>query len=73
MPSARQSIIFFEKFGWNEKMAKKWLNEHNLIPIKHVDKHLKGELRYRLADPKLFKRFRTIKTVSGIDIIIGFS
>lgn len=69
--SERQSIIFFKTYGWTEAKAKKWLKMHDLHPIKHVDK--KGtELRYRLIDPRVFRRFRILKLNNGIDIVLGF-
>lgn len=71
--SQKQSIVFFTNKGWNESSARKWLKIHNLIPIKSVDKHLPNQLRYRLVNPDKFKRFRTIATNDGINIIIGFN
>jgi hypothetical protein len=72
MTSAKQSIVFFEKFGWTDKMARQWLKYHNIKPMKPVDKHLHGELRYRLLPPENFKRFRMLKLGHGIDAVIGF-
>ncbi len=70
--SEKQSIVFFTNKGWNETSANKWLKIHNLHPIKDVDKHINGQLRFRLTNPGKYKRFRTIVTKEGINIIIGF-
>lgn len=72
MKSEKQSVVFFEKKGWTENKAIRFLKAHNLHPIKHVDKHLKGELRYRLNDPKKYDHFTTIKTKLGINYILGW-
>jgi hypothetical protein len=73
MKSEDQSIVFFKNKGWTKPLAQQWLKHHNLKPIKHVDEHLHGELRYRLNDPGKYKKFRTLKLGkdSGVDIVIG--
>ena len=67
-----QSVHFPEKH-WNEKDAEEWLKEHKFIPLKGVDKELHGWLRYRIADPRDFKRFITRKLKNHVNLIIGFT
>ena len=70
--SERQSVVFFTDKGWTVPKARLWLKISGLKPIKHVDKSLHGQLRYRLKDPKKYRRFITKKTKVGINFIIGF-
>ncbi len=72
MRSEKQSVVFFKKNGWDEELAKKYLKKNNLHPIKHVDKHLNGELRYRLSNPKKYDHFTSIRTKYGINFILGW-
>lgn len=55
------SVIFGNSWG-NEEHRIKWLKDHDLRPIKavHITEN-KGEkhYRYRIVDPKEFKRFTT--------------
>jgi len=67
-----QSVVFFENYGWTPIKARSWLKKNKLIPIKVVDKHLHGELRYRIRNPKLFDHFITKKIEPGLDLIIGY-
>jgi hypothetical protein len=73
------SIVFIpnRKNPWTTTKARKWLKKHNLTPLKRVHKITSSKtgiihLRYRIRDPKLYKRFITKKTKEGINIIIGF-
>ena len=70
------SVSFLAKGGWTADKARKWLKEHDLKPIKRVDKvYVDGkltQLRYRIKDPKQFKRFSTKKTGNNINLIIGY-
>lgn len=68
MTSDIQSIIFNNK-KYNNTKAIKWLTKNGYEPIKKV--HItKNFLRYRLKNPRLFKRFYINKT-ANIDYIIG--
>ena len=70
------SISFLAKGGWTATKARKWLKEHDLKPIKRVDKvYVDGkltQLRYRIKDPKQFKTFSTKRVKPHINIIIGY-
>jgi hypothetical protein len=70
--SERQSIVFFKKYGWNKAKSKKWLDLHNLHPIKDVDEHISSELRYRMNDPKKYSHFTSQKLNNGIQIVLGW-
>lgn len=67
---ALQAVLFNKK-DWNAELAKIWLNKHHYVPIKmpHFTKHL---IRFRLKDPKIFKRFITRKLGYGIELVIGY-
>jgi hypothetical protein len=67
-----QSIAFFTADGWTPAKAKIYMKSAGFRPIKPVDKHLHGQLRYRLADPRKFRRFRVKTTKYGFNLIIGF-
>lgn len=72
-----QSVIFHSDSNkkWNAGSARKWLNKHNLTPIKRVDKkNIKGHLhlRYRINPPEVFKKFITKRTSKNISLVIGF-
>lgn len=60
------SVYFMTTDGWNEMLAKNWLNKHNLTPIKPVH-YMGNELRYRIEDPKHFKNFTTKKIATHND------
>ena len=71
MTSEIQAVLF-DKKKWAKGKASRWLQMHNFRPIKDV--HITGNfLRYRLRNPKKFKRLR-IKhdPESGVSLIIGF-
>ena len=70
--SAIQSIVFMINKGWTTQQARSWLSEHGIKPLKRVHK-LKNELRYRIRDPKKFKRYITKKMNNGILFVIEFS
>ena len=63
--------VIFEKAHWNTTHARHWLKMHDLKPIKRVH-NVENFLRYRLADPKKFRRFITKKLPNGIELIIGY-
>jgi len=64
--------------GYPKRYAINWLEKYNIIPIKeHITKEGNKiiSIRYRVKDPKLFKRFIT-KSVydkhGKINIIVGY-
>lgn len=62
-----QSVLF-DNNKWNKEKADKWLNKHNLKPIKEVHE-TKNKLRYRIREPDSAKRYRSKKIASkGITI-----
>lgn len=72
------SVSFLTKdYIWSTVEARAWLKKHNLVPIKKVHKikvdNEITQLRYRIKDPALFKRFSTkyIKK-DGINLILGY-
>ncbi len=71
-----QSVSFLPHAGWSTLKAKQWLKSHSIIPIKPVHKKKKNnivtQLRYRIIDPEVFKKFSTAKTKEGINIIFGW-
>lgn len=72
MPNSEIQAVLFDKNLWNQSQAMIWLKKHHISPLKkvHVTKRF---LRYRINDPKQYKRLRTDKLAHfGIDLIIGF-
>jgi len=67
--SVIQSVLFNVNY-WSIREAEEWLNNHNLHAIKDPE-ITKRFIHFRIFDPKVFKRFRTIKTRDHMDIIIG--
>ena len=65
-----QSVLFSRK-NWKSKDARKWLDKKKLKRMKKVDK-TENYLRYRINDPKKYKRFITKSESNGIKLIIGF-
>jgi len=64
--------VLFNNTVWNSSEARKWLKEHNMVPIKRV--HVtKNYLRYRIQDPEKFKSFVTKTTDQGITFVFGIS
>ncbi len=73
MSSEVQSVIF-DRVGKNKftmLQAMSWLNDNNLKPMKAPDK-TKNTWRFRIKDPKKFKRFRIKSVKPGIKLVIGF-
>ena len=70
MPSDIQAIYFRTTDGWTAATARAWLRAHEFKPIKRMH-HLGTELRYRLRDPRQFRRFIT-KKEAGVYYVIGF-
>ncbi len=83
-PSETQAVIFF-KPSWNITTSKKWLRDNKIIPIlingkpKEPDTDLfKGQIRYRITDPKQYVRFTTKPLIdkegkpANIHLILGW-
>lgn len=70
MNHALQSIIF-DKKSWTPKRALNWVISHNYRPKKMVDV-TDRKIRFRLREPKQFRRFITKDIGNGIKFIIGF-
>jgi hypothetical protein len=70
MVSAIQAVLF-DRDKWTVKNARLWLANEGIRPMKapHYTEH---EIRFRIKDPKKFKRFRTKTEPHGIDLVIGF-
>ena len=66
-----QNIMFKKKY-FTLKEANEYIKKHGYKPIKKVHETDKM-YRYRLASPKLFNKFRTLKIKKGILITIGFT
>jgi hypothetical protein len=63
--------IYFERYFWNYNEAINWLNKHGFEPLKVDIKET--QFRFRMRDPKRFKRFITKKlNKKGIYFVIGF-
>ena len=67
--SSIQAVLFKKPF--TTKKARAFLKKNGFKPIKRVDK-TKNFLRYRIRDPKQFKRFRTISFTKNIKAVVGF-
>lgn len=65
-----QAVNFNSNF-WKSSEARTWLKHYGLTPLKKVHK-TKNFLRYRIVDPRYFKRFITKKLPDEIEFIIGF-
>jgi hypothetical protein len=69
-PKIEIQSIYFSKH-WSKYQTAKWLVNNGIIPMKEA--HITpGYIRYRIQDPKLFKRFKTVKLGDGINIVYGF-
>lgn len=74
--STIHSIDFRE--GYKKRQALAWLKHHDIHPIKeHITKEGNKiiSIRYRILDPKLFKRFTTKSHYDDhgkVNIIIGY-
>lgn len=70
-----QSVVFLRP-KWNVKTSKLWLEKKGITPLKEVDIVKKdgkiSQYRYRILNPKRFKRFITKKTKDNINFIIGY-
>lgn len=70
MTSQIHSVVFNDKF-WTSTNARSWLKANNLKPIKRVH-HTQNTLRYRIIDPKVFKRFTTQVLPNHINLVLGW-
>lgn len=50
--------------------ARKWLKNHNLVPIKPVHK-TSDKLRYRIRDPALYKSFVSRIINPNVTLVFG--
>ena len=66
-----QSVVFDINY-WSIIKARRWLNNHNLVPIKKVNK-INNNIRYRIIEPNKFERFSTIVLPNNIHLIIGYT
>ena len=72
MTSSQIHSVVFDDKVWTSTNARLWLKQHNLKAIKRVDK-TENTLRYRIKDPKLFKRFTTQVLPNHINLVLGWS
>lgn len=81
--SSTVQAVLFNK-SWKTENARKWLKKNSFSPIKRVHKgppdasEIKqgfisrtGTLRYRIVDPKTFKKFAFKRLGKGISFILG--
>lgn len=65
--------VMFKRTKFSAEKARKFLKDHGWKPIKRVHK-TKNYLRYRLRDPKKFKRFGCKPILKGdIQLLFGFT
>ncbi len=69
MPSETQSVYFMDDI-WNPTSARQWLKKHNYYPIKNVH-HNGSQLRYRITNPELYRKFATLDLNNGIYLVLG--
>jgi hypothetical protein len=62
--------IYFMSPPWTTTTARAWLRKEKHTPIKRVHKN-GHELRYRMTEPKQYKRFRTKKFNDGVYFVYG--
>lgn len=64
-----QAVIFARDI-WTTDSARRWLKSAHLVPIKRV--HITTNyLRYRITDPRVFRKFRLSKKKDGIRFVYG--
>ncbi len=68
---AQIQSVHFSKSYWTRTTAMKKLDEMGLVPIKMVHA-TPNYLEYRILNPKLFKRFSTLRKRNGIQLVMGF-
>lgn len=62
--------VLFDNSKFSEEEAEEFLEEHKIKPIKSVH-YTTNYLRYRIKDPKEFKKFYTKSIEDGIKFVIG--
>lgn len=69
-----QAVLFDRKL-WTTQMAREWLRDHQIVPIKRV--HVTEEnLRYRIHEPEIYQRLRVLhlgKKKTGISFVLGYN
>lgn len=63
--------VTFPRSTFTTKKAMKWLKDHDMKPIKRVDRTT-TRLRYRILEPDQFERFATKSISDDIQFTIGF-
>lgn len=56
---------------WNARSLRAWLRLHGLTPIKRAHR-VGSEIRYRLAPPELYRRYRTKVLPNGVYLVFGY-
>ena len=69
--SSRVQSVTFPRATFSPRQAMHWLKQHDLKPMKKVDKTA-TRLRYRILDPAQFDHFATKTVKEDIEFIIGF-
>jgi hypothetical protein len=66
--------VLFRKDRWTITETKKFLSNHNIMPIKEA-RETKNFYRYRIEEPENFKYMRTKKlpNSNGIEFVLGFN
>lgn len=62
--------IIFDKHYWTPKEASRWLHNNKYYPIKK-EHETKNYFRYRIHNPKIFKKFITKRLPDHIELILG--
>ena len=75
--SKLQAVLFFKGRGtypeWNVMNSIKWLRKHNIKPLKSPDTKLfENQIRYRITQPKPYKRYTTKILKNNIHLILGW-
>lgn len=65
-----QAVVFGK--NWTATNARIWIKKRGWKAIKRVHKTSGGFLRYRLTDPKQYKRFIWKSNKNGVNLVLGF-
>ena len=64
--------VTFDKQLFNVTKAKAWLKRHN-INFRKIEKHIKPNIIWaNVTNKNKYKRFSTIKTSDGVNLIFGW-
>ena len=63
--------VNFDRRKWTSDKARQWMRQNKYKPIKRVHKTA-NQLRYRIKNPKRFRRFRVKELGKGISLVLGF-